>query len=108
MDEENEIQKEVVNQGVQQGEKKPIGFSVTAMVLGILSIVTFCIWYLSILCGILGIVFGVLGRKKEEKNGMATAGLIMGIISVSLWAILLAFTLFVGFTVGFTDAIKGI
>ena len=108
MDEENEIQKEVVNQGVQQGEKKPIGFSVTSMVLGIVGLVTFCLWYLSILCGILAIVFGVVAKKKEEKNGMATAGLVMGIIIVALWVILLIFSVFLGFTIGLADGIRGI
>ena len=108
MDEENNVQQEIVNQEVQQGEKKPIGFSVTSMVLGIVGLVTFCLWYLSILCGILAIVFGVVAKKKEEKNGMATAGLVMGIIIVALWVILLIFSVFLGFTIGLADGIRGI
>lgn len=68
------------------------GFSIASMVLGIISIVLFCIWYLSIPCAILAIIFGIVGMKKGAK-GMAVAGLVLGIIAV---AIVLIFVIFVG------------
>lgn len=82
--EENKEQK------VVQDENK--GFSIASMVLGIISIVLFCIWYLSIPCAILAIIFGIVGMKKGGK-GMAIAGLVLGIIAV---AIVLIFVIFVG------------
>lgn len=62
-------------------EKK--GLSIAAMVLGIISIVLFCIWYVSLPCAILAIIFGIVGMKKGGK-GMAIAGLVLGIIAVAL------------------------
>lgn len=74
--EENEVkQTEVVN------ESK--GLSIAAMVLGIVSLVMLCLWYISIPCAILAIIFALVGRKKGGK-GMATAGLVLGIIALVL------------------------
>lgn len=64
-------------------EKESSGLSIASMVLGIISIVLFCIYYVSIPCAILAIIFGVIGRKKGGK-GMAIAGLVLGIIALSL------------------------
>lgn len=66
-------------------EKK--GLSIASMVLGIVALVCCCIWYISIPCSILAIVFAIIGKKKGGK-GMATAGLVLGIISVALYALL--------------------
>ena len=75
-------------QEVVQDENK--GFSIASMVLGIISIVLFCIWYLSIPCAILAIIFGIVGMKKGAK-GMAIAGLVLGIIAVAIVGIFLIF-----------------
>lgn len=61
-------------------EKK--GMSIASLVLGIVSVVLFCISYVSIPCAILAIIFGVLGKKKGG-TGMAKAGLILGIIAIA-------------------------
>lgn len=63
--------------------KEQKGLSIAAMVLGIVSVALFCLWYLSIPCAILAIIFGVIGGKKGGK-GMAKAGLILGIIAIAL------------------------
>ena len=80
---ENEVkQTEVVN------ESK--GLSIASMVLGIVSLVMLCIYYVSIPCAILAIIFAMVGRKKGGK-GMATAGLVIGIIDVAfalLWTVI--------------------
>lgn len=55
-------------------EKK--GFSITSMVLGLVGIFLF-----TLPCGVLAIIFSVLGKKKGGK-GFATAGLVLGIIDV--------------------------
>jgi len=61
----------VENQEVKE-EKK--GMSITSMVLGIVGLIVF-----ALPCGILAIIFSILGKKKGGK-GFATAGLVLGII----------------------------
>lgn len=65
------------------------GLGITALVLGIISVVFFWIYFvdiLTLLMGITAIILAVMSGKKC-KNGMATAGLILGIIGVVLSAI---------------------
>ena len=91
------------------GEHPKKGMCVASMVLGIVSLVLFCAWYLSIPCAILAIIFSIRANK-AGKNGMATAGLIMGIIGLIL-AIIVAIAVFASigsfseeFSNGFKDA----
>ncbi len=64
--------------------------SIAALVLGILGIVGGWIpvvCYFTTVCAILGVIFGVKGRKKSiaaegKASGLATAGLVLGIIGV--------------------------
>ena len=78
---ENEVQNGPV------AEKK--GLSIAAMVLGIVAIVGYCInGYLVLICGILAIVFGVIGKKKGGK-GMAKAGFILGIVALSIYVLII-------------------
>ena len=55
-------------------EKKSM--SIASMVLGIVGLILF-----ALPCGILAIIFSILGKKKGGK-GFATAGLVLGIIDV--------------------------
>lgn len=80
------MSEENLNTTTAPEEKK--GLSVAAMILGIISLVFFCVWYLSIPCAIIAIVLGVLGRKKGGK-GMATAGIVLGIIAIILVVLIL-------------------
>jgi len=43
--------------------------------------------WLGSVCGVLGIVFGILGQKDPNKKGQAKAGLIMSIIALT-WGII--------------------
>ena len=52
------------------------GLSIASMVLGIVGLIIF-----ALPCGILAVIFSILGKKKGGK-GFATAGLILGIIDV--------------------------
>ncbi|MBQ9743643.1 MAG: hypothetical protein IJW19_00790 [Clostridia bacterium] len=72
------------------------GFSIAALILSIISIIIAWIGvylpFVALLCGILAIVFGVKGRKMSKAangkaSGLATAGLVMGIIGTCLAAI---------------------
>lgn len=64
-------------------EKKKSAMPVAAMVLGIISIVFDLFWYISIPCGILGIVFGAKSAKKLGSK-MGKTGVITGIIGLAL------------------------
>ena len=71
------------------------GLSIAALVLGICGVVLCWIGGLNIVIlvlGILGIVFGVIGRKKSvaaygKASGLATAGLVLGIIGTAICGI---------------------
>jgi len=68
------------------------GLSIAGMVLGIVAAALACAWYLSIPCGIVGLVLSILGRKKSQEagapTGMATAGMILSIIGIGLGIII--------------------
>ena len=66
---------------VKTEEQKNNGMSIAGLVLGIIAAVTFCLWYISIPCAILAIIFSIIGKKKGGK-GMPKAGLILGIVSL--------------------------
>ena len=57
----------------------------SALVLGIISIVTNLFWYLTLPTGILAIVFGAKSAKRFGSK-LGKAGLILGIIGLSLFA----------------------
>ncbi len=65
------------------------GLSVAAMVLGIVAIsgALFAAGLLDIICGILAVVFGIIGmrqanRGQSTRKGFAISGLVTGLISV--------------------------
>lgn len=95
MDEEKEVIKEepeVIqgNSGAQPSNGK--GFAVSSMVLGLVGLIV-----AALPCGILAIVFSVLA-KKRTKSGMATAGLVLGIIDLVTWVILMILGASIGFS----------
>lgn len=67
------------------------GYSVAALVLGILGIVGGAIpviCYFTTVCAVLGVIFGIKGRKMSvavngKASGLATAGLVLGIIGTA-------------------------
>lgn len=65
------------------------GLSIAAMVLGIVSVVLCCLWYVSLPCAILAIIFGTIGKKRDGR-GMAIAGLVLGIVAIALYILAVA------------------
>ena len=70
-------------------ERPGNGQAVASLVLGLIAVPLMCFWYIAFPCAVLAIVFGVIGRSKASKQGargkgMATAGLVLGIIGVLL------------------------
>ncbi|WP_306420992.1 DUF4190 domain-containing protein [Streptomyces griseicoloratus] len=65
------------------------GPGTAGLVLGILAAVVFCLWPLAIILGILGVVFGAVGRGKARRGeatnpGQALAGIICGAAGIVL------------------------
>jgi Domain of unknown function (DUF4190) len=66
------------------------GKAIAALVLGIVSIFAF-----GFIAGLIAIILGVLARKEIDADpslggrGLATAGLVLGIVGVVLWALVL-------------------
>ena len=68
------------------------GAGITAMVLGITSFVPGCCFvslYLNFVLAILAVVFGAIGRKRPGR-GMATTGLVLGILNIAIPLVLMA------------------
>ena len=83
-------------------ENKVNGLSIAALVLGIVSIVLWCVWFISIPCSILALVFGIIGVKKPGKS-MAIGGIVTGAIALAIWVILFVGAFMFGFIEGLTE-----
>lgn len=90
------------NKTTKEPKKERKGFCIAAMVLGIVALVLFLIWYISIPCAILAIIFGILGIKTVHK-GMAIAGLVTGIVGLVIWIFLVVIIFMLGFALGISD-----
>ncbi len=73
-------------------EDKP-GLSIAAMILGIVSLVFWCYWPISIICGILALIFGIIRMKKPAGKGMAIAGFVTGLIAIVCWGAIFGITI---------------
>lgn len=76
------------------------GMGTAGLVLGILAAVVFCLWPLAIVLGILGVIFGVIGRRKARRGeatnpGQALAGIICGAVGIALGIGVLVFLIVV-------------
>lgn len=83
-------------------ENKINGLSIAALVLGIVSMVLWCAWFISIPCSILALVFGIIGVKKPGKS-MAIGGIVTGSIALAIWVILFVGAFMFGFMEGLTE-----
>lgn len=75
------------------------GLCIASMVLGIISIVCILVWFISVPCAILAIIFGCIGHKSSKK-GMAIAGIVTGSISAVLMILLVTFLFTFGLSLG--------
>lgn len=75
-------------QNVQIQVRPSNGLAVAGMVLGIIAVVLLCVWYVSMPCALLSLIFSIVGHGKAKEvgvgGGMAKAGLILSIIALSL------------------------
>ena len=70
-------------------------FSIAALVLGIISIVLSCLWYVSVPAGILAIILGIIGLKSTKRN-FSIAGIVTGVIGILLTILLIFAIIFLG------------
>lgn len=97
MDEElNNVENGANSTNNEPKDKK--GLSIAALVLGIIALILFCIPYISIVCGILALIFGILGLK-SSKRGMSIAGIVTGVLGVVLCIVLYVGIAFLGLSI---------
>ncbi|HZK34280.1 MAG TPA: DUF4190 domain-containing protein [Bacillota bacterium] len=63
------------------------GMAVASLVLGIISVVLFCLWYLSLPCAVVGLILGIMSLKSSGR-GMAIAGLVISIVTLVITVLL--------------------
>ena len=68
---------------MEENKNDDSAMRISALVLGIISIVANFFWYIALPTGILSIIFGVKSIKKTGSK-MGKAGLITGIIGIAL------------------------
>lgn len=71
------------------------GFGIAALVLGILSVLMFWLWFAAAPMAVVAIVLGILGRRRAKRGeatnkGLATAGTVLGVVSLVLLAVVMA------------------
>ena len=96
--EDNVKKVEVVQEKKEDSKDDKKGLCIASMVLGIISIVLFCIWYISVPCAILAIIFGILGMKSSFK-GMAIAGIITGALGILFTIVIFVGAFLLGVTI---------
>ena len=89
---------------MEENKKSVSGFSIAALVLGIISIVLWCLWFASIPCAILAIIFGAISLRKTGK-ALSITGMVTGIVSIGLWFLIFMFIFSFGFIEGVTEII---
>jgi len=56
--------------------------AVASLILGIIALIGGLTGWAGVVCGILAIVFGAVGRKDKAHKTMATWGLVLGVIAL--------------------------
>ncbi len=96
MDEMNQNTNMPVNGGFNnnmppQEPKGGAGLGIASMVLGIVSLVLFCLPYICFPGGIISIILGGVNlAKKNPGKGMAIAGIVCSIIAIAIYIICIA------------------
>jgi cytochrome b subunit of formate dehydrogenase len=79
------------------------GLAVASMVLGIVAVVIFCFFYVSLPIAITGVILGIISlAKRKNGKGMAVAGVVLNSA-----AIVLAILFFVGIMLAFYQMSDG-
>ena len=72
----------------EKPQQRTNGFAVASLVLGIVGLVLTITVVLGLICDVLAVVFGALGRTRArdgaENGSLATAGMILGLVGLGL------------------------
>ncbi|MCR5700755.1 MAG: DUF4190 domain-containing protein [Lachnospiraceae bacterium] len=84
------------------------GFAIASLVMGILSLLSCCCTFLSIIFGILGIIFSCVQKKDAEGNkpGMAIVGLILSILGLVISVGSIIYVLCLGGAASYQDILN--
>ena len=79
------------------------GLAIASMVLGLVSVVIFCIWYVALPCAIIAVVLGFIARAKANRGeasggGMAMAGIVLGFVAIGI-AVLVIILAIIGISI---------
>lgn len=88
MEEKNLENTKQANNTIPNNKKDRRNFSIAGFCLGIISIVICCTINISMIIGILAIVFGALGIKSSKKN-MSIVAIVTGVIGIFLSVIMI-------------------
>lgn len=60
--------------------------AIVSLILSILSVICCCLWYFSLILGIVAVVLGILGLRSENPNqkDAAIAGIVVGAVGFAL------------------------
>jgi uncharacterized Zn finger protein (UPF0148 family) len=67
---------------------KKYGLGIASLILGILSVVLCCVFFVGIPCALAAIILGIIQLIKNQPKGLAIAGIILGGIGLFLGVIL--------------------
>jgi hypothetical protein len=69
------------------------GMAVAGMVLGIISVVTVCLWPISLILAIIGLCLSIAGKSRSSRTntggGMAITGIVLSCVALAMIALLL-------------------
>ncbi len=79
------------------------GPAVAGMVMGIVSLPAMCLWFLGVPCALIGIILSVIGKKRSRETGtgggMATAGIVLSLVTIGFFGLLVLLVVFKVFSV---------
>ena len=88
---------DINGQGTSKSTFSPSGFAIASLVLGILSLVCCCFWYVSGIFAVLGLIFSIIVLAKHKPGrGMAIAGLICSAIGLIIAVIMGIMVIYIG------------
>ena len=93
-EEEDELDRIPLGKETQKKDPKEYGLGVASMVLGIFSVIFFCVPVLGLVLALTSLILGIISVAKKNGKKMGIAGIVMG--SMGLVAYLIVFLIFGG------------
>ena len=88
----------VIEQQGKKADEPGKGFAIAGLVCGIVSI-----FYLRIITGALGLIFGLIARSRGYRKGMSTAAITCGAVGLGIGLLILSLVMTVGLLVGHVE-----